>query len=195
MGVEMRIVEDKHLGGYYDEGDPDTYAPEVWGYLMEKFGVGTVLDVGCGPGKAIDFFLAKGRIAFGVDGSETVKKHAANPSRIFIHDFTTGVYTSPANYDLIWSCEFVEHVEEKFADNFLTTFQCAKMVAMTHAIPGQHGWHHVNCKPREYWVEKMKEKGFRFVPEQVAVMKDLLDGKPYGKLVRATLLFFVKDTV
>jgi hypothetical protein len=31
---------------------------------------------------------------------------------------------------------------------------------MTHALPGQGGYHHVNCQPPEYWINHMKERGY-----------------------------------
>ncbi len=36
---------------------------------------------------------------------------------------------------------------------------------MTFAEPGQTGWHHVNCQPAEYWIEKVTPLGFRFDEE------------------------------
>jgi len=62
----------------------------------------------------------------------------------------------------VWSCEFVEHVEERFADNFLAAFAKAeKCIALTYASPGQPGWHHVNCQPESYWIEKISAIGYR----------------------------------
>ncbi len=40
----------------------------------------------------------------------------------------------PSKADLIWCCEFVEHVEEARKDNFLAVFKRGRVVAMTHAL-------------------------------------------------------------
>ena len=84
---------------------------------------------------------------------------------IMAHDFCQEPYvpivgTEP---DLIWSCEFVEHVEEQYVPNFLSTFSFAKKaILMTYATPGQRGYHHVNCQPQEYWIEQLASVDFRF---------------------------------
>jgi len=44
----------------------------------------------------------------------------------------------------------------------LKTFAIAdRYVMMSFAEPGQTGWHHVNCQPAEYWIEKVSALGFR----------------------------------
>ena len=67
---------------------------------------------------------------------------------------------SKGKFDLIWCCEFVEHVEKKYINNFLNDFKTGKNIAMTFAIPGQEGYHHVNCQLGEYWIKKIKKIGF-----------------------------------
>jgi hypothetical protein len=54
-------------------------------------------------------------------------------------------------------------VEERYSHNFLASFAAAeKYIAMTYAAPGQSGWHHVNCQPQPYWIDKIERLGFRF---------------------------------
>ena len=38
--------------------------------------------------------------------------------------------------------------------------QRLRVVAITHAVPGQEGHNHVNCQPVEYWMDKMWQRGF-----------------------------------
>lgn len=156
--TEGEFVTQGHLGGYYADGDPRSWYPEIWDAAIEAFDVKRVVDVGCGPGKALDFFIERlGRDgAVGVDG---VEQHHSN---IIEHDYSTGPYRihKDEGVDLIWSCEFVEHVAEEYVPNFLATFRAARWVMMTHAVPGQPGWHHVNCRDDAYWVETMRVAGF-----------------------------------
>ena len=53
-----------------------------------------------------------------------------------------------------------EHIAEAQVGYYLDTLANGRVVAMTHALPGQGGHHHVNCQPPEYWIEKMVAKGF-----------------------------------
>ncbi len=71
-----------------------------------------------------------------------------------VHDLTKGpVVTS---VDLVHCQEVVEHIEEKYLDNLLSSLLCGKFIVMTHALPGQDGYHHVNCQPPEYWIEHLQ---------------------------------------
>lgn len=169
-------VYEGHLGGYImsgnspapsgldiTHGDPATWFPELWLWAMSSLNVRSVLDVGCAEGHCIDFFHRYGCDVLGVDGSKLAKADSLMPECHHIHDFVDGPYQPPRQYDLVWSCEFVEHVEEQYLQNFLTTFGAARrFVIMTHASPGQPGWHHVNCQSAEYWIDKLERAGFTY---------------------------------
>jgi hypothetical protein len=36
---------------------------------------------------------------------------------------------------------------------------------MTHAVPGQRGFHHVNCQPAEYWIRHLSAISFSLFEE------------------------------
>ncbi|MGD2147430.1 MAG: hypothetical protein PVH41_12110 [Anaerolineae bacterium] len=93
------------------------------------------------------------------------------------HDFCDGPYVPNRSFDMIWACEFVEHVDEAVARNYLETFGFAdRYIFMTHALPGQKGWHHVNCQPRAYWITVISEIGFRFSPGLTLAARVKADG-------------------
>jgi len=193
----VSFVEQGHLGGYIEGGDDATYFPELWRWLVEEQGVRSVLDVGCGEGHAVRFFESLDVDALGVDGVFQDDPH------IFRHDYTEGrwrpsfVRQGPEGpwrddrCDLIWCCEFVEHVEERFMANFLWTFQCAEMVLITHAGPGQDGYHHVNCQPAAYWIGAMAAIGYTL--DRELTMRTRLIARanlsPWNHYVRSGLVF------
>lgn len=160
------IVEAGHLGGYVRHGDPNTLYPALFKWFRDDLGVRSVIDVGCGDGAALDVFAG----LFGVKNVLGVEGVPQDHPRIICHDYTTGPYVPDAGgsvfrvvrrqFDLCWSAEFVEHVCEGYVDNFLATFASARMVAMTHAIPGQAGYHHMNCQPDLYWIQKLDSIGY-----------------------------------
>jgi trans-aconitate methyltransferase len=182
----MRFVNEGHLGGFvardaqYPNGDPMTYTPAVWQYLLETFNPLGFIDVGCGEGHAVRWFRRALHPSYvlGIDGCKAAIDNTVAKGNVMWHDFTQGpspLARTQIPNQLIWSCEFVEHVEEKYLANILDTFNRATFVAMTHAFPGQPGHHHVNCQLPEYWVEKMKTIGFRLNREVTDKSRELAE--------------------
>lgn len=186
----MSVVEMGHLGGYIEGGDDATFYPDLWEFLVTDMGVKKVLDVGCGEGKAIDYFHYLGAEAEGVDGVPQNHHHITE------HDFTKGEYGPVKWYDLIWCCEFVEHVEERYVTNFLYTFRAADLILLTHAEPGQPGYHHVNCRSADYWRGAMASIGYREDEMLTGVTRTLARANPhpYNHYVRSGMAFVSMST-
>lgn len=149
-----------HLGGHEGETHLDDGALI---YLINTFGIKSMLDIGCGPGGMVGLAKSKGLEVLGVDGDDKVERSPEIQGLVTIHDFTTGPYLPTTTYDLGWCVEFVEHIEKKFMPNFVEAFKNCRYVMMTHALPGQPGHHHVNCMPAEYWVGVMEVSGFELL--------------------------------
>ena len=193
--------QEGHLGGYIKAsslpassglsikyGDPETYTPTLWRWVYETLGVRSVLDVGCGEGHCAGFFRDHlGCRVLGVDGSIEAKQDSIISEFHVRHDFVDGPYVTQKEFDLAWSCEFVEHVEEKHIENFLATFRSSRnFIMLTYAPPGQRGWHHVNCQPASYWIDQLARIGFTFDPDLTAESRNV--AKP-GHYRRKGLLF------
>jgi SAM-dependent methyltransferase len=177
MNVEdlnsMGMIDEGHLGGFLVEKDSATFMPHLWEYICNKFEIKSILDVGCGMGHAIGEFLKYSDDVLGIEGSEFVFKNSTFKEQILFHDFTEGKVILDRNFDLCWSCEFVEHVEEKYKENFLDAFSKCKYLAITYAEPGQDGHHHVNCQPKEYWIDNLREYGFFYSEELTNELKQI----------------------
>ena len=150
-GLEIaESVNESHLGGNVIEGDPFTFAPSAWRYLLERFAIKSVLDLGSGRGYAANFFHTLGAQVIAVDGFKENCESAIFPT---VHiDLTKSVVHT--RVDLVHCQEVVEHIEEKFIDNLISSLTCGRLIVMTNALPGQGGHHHVNEQPTEYWIEK-----------------------------------------
>ena len=117
-------------------------------------GCQTMVDLGCGPGGQVKMANELGMQAVGIDGD-----HRVNPD--ILHDFAAGpIDLGGRQFDLLWSVEFLEHVEERFAQNFVPVIQASRIVAITHAPPGKKRVHHVNCRFPPYWRGFMSAAGY-----------------------------------
>lgn len=161
---------DPALGGNVIGGDRRTFHPELWSFLISRFGVESMLDVGSGEGHCVRYFADLGVRATGFDGLRQNVEQSVAP--IVLHDLRSGPYLLPV--DLVHCCEVVEHVAERHLPSLLGTLANGRVIAMTHAIPGQGGHHHVNCQPAEYWIERVEALGYSFLPDVTAQGKELI---------------------
>ena len=95
---------------------------------------------------------------------------------VMIHDFTTGpMDVGPVEWigpiDLIWSVEFLEHVEERYIPNFMPLFTMARRAVVTAAPPGKKGHHHVNCNHQSYWVDIFEDYGLELNKDETKRMR------------------------
>jgi SAM-dependent methyltransferase len=175
----------KHLGGHLNK----THVDEgVLKYLIENFNIQSFLDVGCGPGGMVELATHKGLNTLGVDGDYSLKRF--DKDKFIIHDYTVGPLKLDEEYDVCWSCEFVEHVEEQYVDNFMQTISAGKIAVITHAPPGAPGYHHVNCQLAEYWIDVFKKYNFIYDEELTKTIRKISTmKKPF---IQRTGLFFKK---
>jgi len=154
-------VDEGHLGGYLKGiAAPGTWCEEIWDIFIDELGVESMLDIGCGIGYSMQYFHNKNCRVLGIEGSPSALKDHVLPNSVIKHDYTNAPCVPEQKSDLVWSAEFLEHVEEKYLDNFMASFQTAqKFIAVTYATPGQGGHHHVNENTEEYWVEKFSKIG------------------------------------
>lgn len=165
-----------HLGGHKNRTHLDS---GVLTHMKNRYEVKTMLDVGCGPGGMVNLARELGIEAYGIDGDYTVPRSG---NYFTIHDYTTGMSTVTKNFDLAWSCEFVEHVDEKYIKNYMPDFQRAKYVVMTFSEKGGH--HHVNVKPAEYWIDVFSDYGFEFDMYETGIIRDVSTMNTTGKFTK-----------
>lgn len=193
-GIRMHTSEG-HLGGYILDGAaPGTWCPEIWDWAMNELGINSVMDIGCGLGYAAKYFQNGGSKVLGVEGSDYAIQNSEIKDSVIQHDYTTGPFIPEHKVDLVWSAEFIEHVEEKFSGNFLVSFcSASKFIMLTYAEPGQGGHHHVNEQPEEYWIEKLACINFELDPDLTAKARVLAGThRIVGKHFRKRGLVFKK---
>jgi SAM-dependent methyltransferase len=158
--ITLKVSQDSlpsHLGGHLNKTHNDR---GTLTFLMNEYNIKSFLDIGCGPGGMVALAGMRGLDAMGIDGDWEVPKE--KDTFILIHDFTTGPAPVERGFDLGWSVEFLEHVEEKYQDSYMRAFARCKYVVATAAPPGYPGHHHVNCQPLTYWRDVFDKYGFDY---------------------------------
>jgi SAM-dependent methyltransferase len=122
--------------------------------MVKELSIRSVMDVGCGEGHAVRYFGALGCEALGIDGSQKAGR-LLQAHEFVVHDLVQGPYRHKSPFECIWCCEVAEHIEERYVHHLLSTIvdNARRFVFFTHALPGQDGYHHVNCRVAEYWIE------------------------------------------
>lgn len=122
----------------------------------------SLIDVGCGAG----FWLAAAA-KYGVtkiQGIDGIKANQLmiNDSYILIADLSKD-YSNlfSEKYDIALCLEVAEHLDEKYAANFIKNLvDLSDTILFAAAIPGQPGQHHVNCQWPGYWQAEFNKHGF-----------------------------------
>lgn len=128
--------------------------------IIKNKKIKSFLDIGCGPGGMVLLADSLGIRANGIDGDNSILRQ--KESLFYIHDYTKGEFIPDTIYDLAWSVEFLEHVEEKFQKNYFSTFKKCKYIFITFAPENKSGFHHVNTKNERYWIDTFKKFNFEF---------------------------------
>ena len=150
---------------FFEESEMDLcslLAARMLTVALEMFRPTSVLDVGCGTGRALDWFLERGVDAIGIEGSVLARSKAIHPERIHTRNLNNPVDLS-RRFDMVWSFEVAEHIHPKFVDNFLRTLTIhSNVIVLSAAPPGQGGEGHFNEQPPQYWIDKFYQLGFEY---------------------------------
>jgi len=120
----------------------------------------TILDVGCGTGRSLDWFLEHGADVVGVEGSSMAISHARHPERIQQFDLNQ-VLSLGKRFDLVWCFEVAEHIHPTYVHNFIRSLtDHSNTILMSAAHPGQGGTGHFNEQPRSYWLDLLRASGY-----------------------------------
>jgi hypothetical protein len=82
----------QHLGGFAsNDVDMEGVSPAAWKHMVEKHGIKSILDVGCGRGVSTSWFHMHGLDAKCVEGSHDAWEQSLIPNELRTeHDFSRG---------------------------------------------------------------------------------------------------------
>lgn len=181
-----------HLGGHSNITNIDL---GLLDFIKYNLNCKSFIDIGCGLGDMVDAAQNISLEAYGIDGDNSIKR---TNKHILIIDYTKNSDNLNKQFDIGYSCEFLEHVEEKYMNNYMKTFQKCKFIVITAAPENWPGHHHVNCKNHQYWINKFNRYGFLYhlnTTMNIRNISTMNNKKPYSKqFMKQRALFFVNHS-
>jgi hypothetical protein len=131
-------------------------------HIAAEIRVRSVLDVGCGRGVWLAWWLRHGASdVVGVDGPYVDPEQLAISPSAFKALDVSAPFSLGRRFDLVQSLEVAEHLDGSSADTFVANLVGhSNLILFSAAIPGQGGEHHVNEQPWEYWRRKFAAHQF-----------------------------------
>jgi len=165
-------------------------ADQIVDQLVREFEPDSVIDLGCGVGHYLNSFADRGTQIHGVEGSSNAFPHLQVPNdSVEIHDLRNP-YSPPKEFDLVVCFEVAEHLPERAADTLVdSVVQCSDQVAFTAATPRQDGNHHINLQPHRYWINKFKQRGYRYCDSQSQRIRDEINVEKTVWIQKNLMLF------
>ncbi len=120
-----------------------------------------------------------------IDGEPANVEAALYPT--ILHDLTASAIR--CRVDLVHCQEVVEHIEEAHLTKLLATLTSGDVILMSHAMPDQPGYHHVNCQPSEYWIRKLAECNFNWLQIDTERIRRMAAQDEAFHLARSGLVF------
>ncbi len=95
--------------------------------LIRRYGVRSLVVVGCGSEDLMTLAREKGLHVFGVSDDPRIRETASpNENPLIFHDFASGPLVTGERFDLAWSTGFLQTVPERDRPNCLELFGKAK---------------------------------------------------------------------
>jgi 2-polyprenyl-3-methyl-5-hydroxy-6-metoxy-1,4-benzoquinol methylase len=124
-----------------------------------------VIDVGCGPGIYVKELIDAGIDATGVDIDPACVKYFEEDkykNNIYIQDILKRQYIwKDKEFDISLCLEVAEHINNNRGEELVNLLcRISKTVFFSAAQPGQGGHGHINCQPKEYWIELFAKNNY-----------------------------------
>lgn len=155
---------------YYTDGIDSVYREScevIAESIVRAFSPKFIVDVGCGAGELLLALKKRGVVCCGLEYSSAALKICRQKGLDVIKfDLLHDTLLKDSNADLVVSTEVAEHLSENYADRFIDILcAIASNVIITAAerattYVGDHT--HLNEQPREYWINKFADKGFKY---------------------------------
>jgi SAM-dependent methyltransferase len=156
-------IYDKRYNNFLEAATSASTGPMA-ATIARIFKPNSVVDVGCGTGALLAQLKQNGLEVTGLEYSDAgIARCREREVPVLKFDLETTEEAIQGKWDITVSFEVAEHLPESLADNYVRVIsQFSPVVIISAATVGQGGKDHVNEQPHEYWIEKMRRRGFDY---------------------------------
>lgn len=159
---KMALTKNSTFSSENDMHMCSLYPKPILDLVLSEINPKSVLDVGCGTGVSLDYFLQNRVDCIGIENSRVAIGLSKNPDKIHKYNLNREVNLKK-KFDLVWSFEVIEHIHPDYEANFLKTLiNHSDLIILSAARPGQGGLGHFNEQPKEYWINKFHKLGYNY---------------------------------
>ena len=126
----------------------------------------SVVDLGCSIGTFLEPFYNDGKIVKGYEfcfeeSKNGIEKIPGLINHIEFGDVTKDIISNE-KYDCAVTIEVAEHIPKEYSENLVKNLvNLSKgFILFTAAPPGQGGTGHINCQPKEFWIDIFKKYNY-----------------------------------
>jgi len=136
-------------------------APALANIVTEFYSPNSVVDLGCGLGIFLKEFEERGLEVKGYEYSpQAIENNAIDKSKLEEIDLSEK-QEYPKKWGVALCIEVIEHIDKEQEDTVIENItKASDKIIFSGAVQGQPGFHHVNCRPKDYWIKKFRERGF-----------------------------------
>ena len=158
------VYDNRYFKWHNDNARKYSLSSMKW--VLTEYDIHSVVDFGCGIGSYIEAAVNYG--LENVKGYEYATDSAKNSTPPHIQkyidygtDCTQSLITK--QYDCVISIEVAEHIDpsgsDMFVNNIVKSMNDDGVIIFSAAQPNQGGSGHINCQPRDFWINKFNNKG------------------------------------
>ena len=152
---------------FYKDRDKRTRysAEKIAAIVMELVNPASVADVGCGVGTWLETFKKLGvESVLGIEGDWVDDDVLVLDKSEIQHWDLTKPLRMDKHFDLVMSLEVAEHLEEKYAGQFVESLtSLAPVILFSAAVPLQGGVKHLNEQWPSYWKAHFEDRGYIWI--------------------------------
>lgn len=170
------------LSDFYDMKYVEKIINKEWRYnlapiqvkiLYDFFQPKSILDIGAANGLHTKEFKKFGCYTFGIEGTKHFGPFLKRNANDYLIQDIRESFDLGKIFDLVFSVEVLEHIEEKHTDIVLDNICKHGDILFITANPSCGGKGHYNPQPKQYWIKKFNEKGFRFCENETKKLSEM----------------------